>query len=137
LVHAPYTGGPSKVFARSSREKGAQGEELARKYLKAEGFKILDVNFHARMGEIDIIAQDKNTIVFVEVKSAAHTSFGDPLNWIPVWKQERIIKASLVYLKSKGLTNSLMRYDVITVEPNRKVFSHVRDAFRPGSSFSL
>lgn len=125
------------MFARSSREKGAQGEELARKYLKAEGFKILDVNFHARMGEIDIIAQDKNTIVFVEVKSAAHTSFGDPLNWIPVWKQERIIKASLAYLKSKGLTNSLMRYDVITVEPNRKVFSHVRDAFRPGNSFSL
>ncbi len=125
------------MFARSSREKGAQGEELARKYLKAEGFKILDVNFHARMGEIDIIAQDKNTIVFVEVKSAAHTSFGDPLNWIPVWKQERIIKASLVYLKSKGLTNPLMRYDVITVEPNRKVFSHVRDAFRPGNSFSL
>jgi putative endonuclease len=125
------------VSARSSREKGAQGEKLARKYLKAEGFKILDVNFHARMGEIDIIAQDKNTIVFVEVKSAAHTSFGDPLNWIPVWKQERIIKASLVYLKSKGLTNSLMRYDVITVEPNRKVFSHVQDAFRPGSSFSL
>jgi putative endonuclease len=125
------------VSARSSREKGAQGEELAREYLKAGGFKILDVNFHARMGEIDIIAQDKNTIVFVEVKSAAHTSFGDPMNWIPVWKQERIIKTSLAYLKSKGLTNSLMRYDVITVEPNRKVFSHVRDAFRPSSSFSL
>jgi putative endonuclease len=124
------------VSARSSREKGAQGEELAREYLKAEGFKILDVNFHARMGEIDIIAQDKNTIVFVEVKSATHTSFGDPMNWIPVWKQERIIKASLAYLKSKGLINSLMRYDVITVEPDKKVL-HVKDAFRPISPFSL
>ncbi len=124
------------MFARSSREKGAQGEEVARKYLKSQGFKILDINFHAAMGEIDIIAQDTRTIVFVEVKSASHTSFGNPLSWIPVWKQERIIKASLAYLKSRGLADPLIRYDVITVEPDKKVL-HVRDAFRPISPFSL
>lgn len=124
------------MCADSSREKGARGEEVARKYLVAEGIKILDVNFHARRGEIDIVARDGDTIVFVEVKAATNTSFGDPLTWIPSWKQERIIKASMVYLKAKGLTDSPLRFDVIAVEPDRKVF-HVRDAFRPGDSFSL
>ena len=124
------------MCADSSREKGFEGEELARKYLKREGFKILDVNFNARMGEIDIVARDRDTIVFVEVKSATQTSFGDPLAWIPPWKQKRIIRASLVYVKAKGLVKSPMRYDVVTVEPDRKVL-HVRDAFRPGDPFSL
>jgi putative endonuclease len=124
------------VCADSSRKKGAQGEELARGYLRSKGFTILDMNYHARMGEIDIIARDGDTLVFVEVKSATQGSFGDPLNWIPAWKQERIIKVSLVYLKAKGLMDSPLRYDVITVEPDRKVL-HVRDAFRPVSEFSL
>jgi putative endonuclease len=124
------------VCADSSREKGIAGEELARKYLKREGLKILDVNFHAYMGEIDIIARDRDTIVFVEVKTAVHDSFGDPLEWIPPWKQKRIIRASLVYVKAKGLVESPMRYDVITVEPDRKVL-HVRDAFRPDSPLPL
>ena len=122
------------MCARSSREKGAIGEEIARKFLKHEGFRILDANYHACSGEIDIIAKDDKTIVFVEVKSALKDTFGDPIEWIPAWKQLRIIKASLAYLKSKGMMETPMRYDVITIDQNKKVF-HVRDAFRPAGSF--
>ena len=121
---------------RFSREKGALGEEIARKYLRQRGFDILGSNFHARTGEIDIIAREGSTVVFVEVKSATGDVFGDPLGWIPPWKQQRIIRASLAYLKTKGMTEEPMRYDVITVDRNREV-THVRDAFRSGAPFSL
>jgi putative endonuclease len=124
------------VCPRSSQEKGTIGEDIARKYLKHEGYKILDANYHASSGEIDIIAKENDTIVFVEVKSATKDTFGNPICWIPIWKQQRIIRTSLIYLKTKGMTESLMRYDVITVDQSKKVF-HVRDAFRSSSSFSV
>lgn len=122
---------------RSSREKGAIGEEIARQYLRHEGFTILTANFHACSGEIDIIAKEDKMIVFIEVKSTTKdTAFGDPLQWIPVWKQQRIIRASLAYLKTKGMIESPMRFDVITIDQNKKVF-HVRDAFRVSNPFSV
>jgi putative endonuclease len=125
------------VCPRSSREKGAVGEEIAKKYLRHEGFTILTANFHAFSGEIDIIAREDEMIVFIEVKSTTKdTMFGDPLQWIPVWKQQRIIRASLVYLKTKGMIEAPMRFDVITIDKNRKVF-HVRDAFRVSNPFSV
>jgi putative endonuclease len=125
------------VCPRSSREKGAIGEEIARQYLRHEGFTILAANFHACSGEIDIIAQEDKMIVFIEVKSTTKdTSFGDPLQWIPVWKQQRIIRASLAYLKTRGMMEALMRFDVITIDQNKKVF-HVRDAFRVSNPFSV
>ena len=122
---------------RSSREKGAIGEEIARKYLRHEGFTILNANFHACSGEIDIIAKEDKMIVFIEVKSTTKdTLFGDPLQWIPVWKQQRIIRASLAYLKTKGMIEAPMRFDVITIDQKKKVF-HVRDAFRASGPFSV
>lgn len=95
--------------------------------------KILDVNFHGKPGELDIVAREKNTLVFVEVKAATSTSFGDPLGWIPLWKQRRIIRVSQAYMVIKGLHNtSEVRYDVVSIDPDRNV-CHVRDAFRPES----
>jgi len=117
------------VCPRSSREKGSIGEEIARNYLTKIGFTILDANFHARAGEIDIVAREGEELVFVEVKTAMGTTFGNPAGWVPHWKQRRIILASLTYVHRKGLAHAPMRFDVITVDPERKVF-HVRDAFR-------
>jgi len=137
LAQARSTGDPLEVCPRSSREKGAIGEEIARQYLRHEGFTILAANFHACSGEIDIIAKEDKMIVFIEVKSTTKdTAFGDPLQWIPVWKQQRIIRASLAYLKTKGMIEALMRFDVITIDQNKKVF-HVRDAFRVSNPFSV
>ncbi|MEA2101177.1 MAG: YraN family protein [Thermodesulfobacteriota bacterium] len=120
----------------STRNKGKKGEELARSYLKSKGFKIMDVNYCAYTGEIDIIARDQDTLVFVEVKSAAGTGFGDPLGWIPLWKQKRILRTSQAYLASKKINDSPMRFDVITVDPEKRV-CHVRDAFRAEGIFSV
>lgn len=121
------------MSVNSTRDKGISGEETARKYLKKQGMKILDINFHAKPGELDIIAREKNTLIFVEVKAATNTTFGNPLDWIPLWKQRRIIRVSQAYMLIKGLHNtSEVRYDVVSVDPDRSV-CHVRDAFRPES----
>lgn len=120
------------MSVKSTRAKGARGEEIARKYLKKQGLKILDMNFRSKMGEIDIIAKEKDTLVFVEVKSSMNTHFGSPLDWVPLKKQKRIIRVSQAYMLIKGLNKSSIRYDVISIDPDRNI-CHVRDAFRPQS----
>lgn len=120
----------------STRAKGIQGEEIACAHLTRVGFRILQKNFHARRGEIDIIAMEKNTLVFVEVKYATGTSFGDPLEWVPARKQARIIQASQVFVKKNNLNSAQMRFDVVAIGPDRGIY-HVRDAFRPGDTFSM
>jgi putative endonuclease len=122
------------VSVKSTRAKGAGGEEIARKYLKKQGLRILDMNFRSKIGEIDIIAKEKDTLVFVEVKSAMNTHFGSPLDWIPLKKQKRIIRVSQAYMLIKGLNKTSIRYDVISIDPDRNI-CHVRDAFRPQSEF--
>ncbi len=119
---------------RSTRVKGMRGEEIARKHLKKQGLKILETNFRTRQGELDIIARERDTLVFVEVKTALNTNFGNPLEWIPLWKQNRIVKVSQSYLLSRGLHDIPVRYDVVGVDADRNV-CHVRDAFRPSSEF--
>jgi len=122
------------VSVRSTHDKGITGEITARTYLKKQGLKILDVNFRVKLGEIDIIAKEKDTLVFVEVKSAMNTTFGNPLDWIPPWKQRRIIRVSQLYMLIKRVNNkTLIRYDVVSVDPDRNV-CHVRDAFRPDNT---
>ena len=117
---------------KSTRSKGTKGEEIVRDYLKKQGMKILEKNFRVKIGEIDIIAKERNTLVFVEVKSATNVNFGNPLYWVTPKKQKRIIRVSQWYLMNKGLQNTSIRYDVVSVNPDRKV-CHVRDAFRPAS----
>ena len=121
---------------KSSRSKGSEGENIVREYLKKQGMKILDTNFRVKIGEIDIIAMEKDTLVFVEVKSATSLRFGNPLGWVTPHKQRRIIRVSQWYLLQKGLDNASVRYDVVGVDPDRKV-CHVRDAFRPAHEFSV
>jgi putative endonuclease len=118
------------VSADTTRNKGFKGEELARKYLKRKGWSILEVNFGMKTGEIDIIARDRGTIVFVEVKTATGSAFGDPLEWVPARKQLRIIRTSLSYLSRNGLLEHPIRFDVVAIDPSRNI-THVRDAFSP------
>mgnify|MGYP000868589588 CR=1 FL=1 len=118
----------------STRAKGEKGEETARTYLKRRGFKIMDVNYRTRGGEIDIVAREKDYLVFVEVKASSSKDFDDPLAWIPPRKQDRIVKAAVVYVKAHRLESSAMRFDVVTVDAGGEV-THIRDAFRPSERF--
>ena len=118
----------------STRMRGAKGEEIARRYLKRRGFKIMDVNYRTSGGEIDIVAREKDYLVFIEVKASQSKDFDDPLAWIPPRKQDRIVKAAIVYIKAHRLTQRALRFDVVTVDSGGEV-THIRDAFRPSERF--
>ena len=96
--------------------KGTFGEQLAFKYVKSKlKFKILDKNFKCALGEIDIIAKDKKTIVFIEVKFKTSLAFGSPREMVTNYKQQKIKQVAQFYLKSKNLFDSMVRFDVAEV----------------------
>lgn len=100
---------------------GQYGEALAARYLKKLGYKILCVNYRTRFGEIDIIAKDKETVVFVEVKSRSSSAYGGPKYAITPAKRKKISINALHYLKSTDQMNAKARFDVVTVlSENRK-----------------
>lgn len=96
--------------------KGKEGEDLAVNYLKRAGFRIVERNFRCRFGEIDIIAKDGETLVFLEVKTRTSASYGDPEAAVDQAKQKKISLVSLHYLQSRNIADIPVRYDVVAVE---------------------
>ena len=94
---------------------GKLGEDLAATYLKKNGFKILERNFRIRGGEIDIIATEKETLVFIEVKTRKTDEFGTPLEAITPWKMKALIKAAEFYKHTHDKLPDLMRIDAVSV----------------------
>ncbi len=109
---------------------GKKGEALATTYLKNKGYKIIANNYKTKIGEIDIIAQIDNTIVFVEVKTRTSSAFGDPLEAINYQKQRKIRNVATYYLKSKGLLDTNCRFDAIAVLGDDEAsIRHIENAF--------
>lgn len=94
---------------------GKAGEDKAADFLAANGYKILKRNYKTRLGEIDIVARDKETICFVEVKSRTTERFGLPQEAISKSKQRQIAKAALMFLKENDLLDSFTRFDAVSV----------------------
>lgn len=95
--------------------EGRSGERLASKYLEKIGYKIICNNFRCTQGEIDIIAKDKDEIVFVEVKTRSSTKFGEAREAVDQRKQKHIINAAKYYLYKTGKESAKVRIDVIEV----------------------
>lgn len=93
-------------------------ENQAAAYLAGNGYKIIETNYKNRFGEIDIIATDNGTIVFIEVKSRRSDRFGSAKAAVSKRKQKKISMIALGYLKSKGSTSQKARFDVVAVNPN-------------------
>lgn len=117
-----------------NKDIGSFGEALARDYLISKGYKILNMNFRNKFGEIDIICKKNNLLIFFEIKSRYSNSFGSPIESITCYKQKQIIKLSELYLISKKYYNFNVRYDIIEVIFNTitssHIINHVQDAFR-------
>ncbi|PIP20891.1 MAG: YraN family protein [Candidatus Omnitrophica bacterium CG23_combo_of_CG06-09_8_20_14_all_40_11] len=94
---------------------GKKGEEAAVGLLKDNGYKILLRNYKTKLGEIDIIASDKGTICFIEVKTRQSNRFGSPVEAISESKQRQISKAALAFLKEKNLLDKKARFDVVSI----------------------
>lgn len=100
----------------SNKKTGAAGEKFAAEYLEKAGYKILEKNFHySRFSEIDIIAKEKDTIVFVEVKTRTTSNYGHPLEAITPKKLEHIFQTAQYYLQKTDEKYKNYRIDVISI----------------------
>ncbi|MEO5718918.1 MAG: YraN family protein [Chthoniobacterales bacterium] len=112
---------------------GARGEKLAARHLRREGFKVLYRNFRGRQGgEIDLVCRDRDTLVFVEVKTRTREDFGRPLDAVNAAKQRRISLGALAWLRLLGNPDILFRFDVVEVtmaEARAPRIELVRNAF--------
>lgn len=110
---------------------GRQGEELAARYLEGKGLLILERNLRTPLGELDLVARDGRTLVFVEVKSRRGTSFGVPQEAVGPRKQRQILRSALWYLAGRKLGEPLMRFDVVAVQFGRAGarIEHIPGAF--------
>ncbi len=121
-----------EVAVNDRRTLGERGEAIAAAYLQGQKFAILEKNFRCKGGEVDIIARDGRTYVFVEVKARRTLSFGPPQMALTPFKQRQISKAALTWLAKKQLFGASARFDVIAiVAPDHQVpqIDHIRNAF--------
>lgn len=95
---------------------GNYGETLACKYLQKAGYKILERNYRIRGGEIDIVAKDKDELVFVEVKSRWNHQYGLPVESITPWKIKHLMKSAAFYIVKHKFGDVPYRLDVISVD---------------------
>lgn len=119
--------------------RGDRGENLAVEFLKSIGYRILKTNERNLGGEIDIIALDKKTVVFVEVKTWSRAGQGGPAEAVDKRKQARLTRAALVFLKSRRMLDHAARFDVIEVILDRKEspVKHYPHAFEATGNFQF
>ena len=103
----------------SNQSFGKEGEAAAEKYLKGLGYEILARNFRTRWGELDIVAEDGDCLVFVEVKTRHDDSYGAPEEAVTRTKQGHLLKAAQIYLNKTKRPHALWRVDVLALTQNK------------------
>ena len=113
------------------RDLGQQGEREAEKFLSAQRYAIVAKNYRSPFGEVDLIALDRHTLVFVEVRTHSGAAFGDPLASVNTRKQRQIARTALHYLSRHQLQDREARFDVIGIrwEGENAHLTHVKGAF--------
>jgi putative endonuclease len=117
--------------SREGKDKGDQGEDRAAAFLRKEGYRILERNYRCPLGEMDIIAREGKTVVFVEVKARSSDRFGSPQAAIGPQKQRRMTAIALFYLKGKGWLDTPARFDVaaVNLQEGRETVTLHKNAF--------
>lgn len=121
---------PSQHFGRSA-------EVLAERWLQKKGYRILERNLRVAGGELDLIAQHHDTLVFIEVKGRRTNQYGGAPYAIDDRKKRQIIKLASYYLSQHGLSNQLCRFDVILITgtgQDTPKLTHLEQAFEVSSS---
>lgn len=118
-----------------ARQKlGIEGETMACDQLEKLGYAIIERRYRTRFGEIDVVANDRGTVVFVEVKTKTDSSFSDPVESVTKQKQRRLVCMAEQYVAYNRLDRTPCRFDVVTVDvavAPAKITVY-QDAFRPG-----
>lgn len=110
---------------------GKEGEKIAAAYLEKNGYRIIEVNFRCTIGEIDIIAKEKNDLVFVEVKTRKSTALGYPEQAVGMRKQKKMSQLALWYMQKRKIVDTNARFDVvaITLIPENNEVRLIQNAF--------
>lgn len=119
-------------MSREKLELGRKGEDATADFLKQKGYKIIQRNYKNKLGEIDIIAKDRKTLCFVEVKTRTNFRFGYPQEAVTRHKQKQLNKVALSYLKQYNLLNTPARFDIASVifnNQNKFEIKIIKDAF--------
>ncbi|MBI3932406.1 MAG: YraN family protein [Acidobacteria bacterium] len=95
---------------------GESGEELACGHLESAGYVILARNYRCQSGEVDVVARDGTTTVFVEVKERRGASHGEGHEAVTFGKRRRIVRAARLYAAIQGLSDGPVRFDVVSVD---------------------
>lgn len=107
---------------------GINGEDIAIKYIEEQGMKLVERNFYCKSGEIDIIAKDKDELVFIEVKTRTNTKYGVPAEAVNIRKQKHMYHAIEYYLYSNRINNINVRIDVIEILLSKKqLINHIKN----------
>lgn len=116
----------------ATTERGRWGEELAAKYLRKKRYRLVEMNYRCRMGEIDLIVENRNYLVFVEVKLRKSADFAEAMEFVDLRKQERIRTTAMLYL-TQHETEKPCRFDVIEIyaseDTKKPQIRHLEDAF--------
>ncbi|HUO57161.1 MAG TPA: YraN family protein [bacterium] len=126
----------------STYQKGKSGEDKAAAFLRLKGYKILERNYRVGQGEIDLIAQRGQTLVFVEVKTRRGKSQGSPLEAVTPHKVKRLSNAAAFYLAQHPQVPASCRFDVVTLGPDKNWLGlakirHYENAFSVEGGFNI
>ena len=126
-------------MSRYKIDLGKSSEAIAAGFLERNGYKILECNYKSWFGEIDIIATDRHTLCFVEVKSRSSCEYGIPKEAVGRHKQRKISQSALSYLKARQLMNQSCRFDVLSViqdTEGRNSFELIKNAFELSGNYT-
>lgn len=114
---------------------GRSGEQRAEAHLRGLGYRCVARNFTTPVGELDLVMQEGDTIVFVEVKTRADRRFAEPHDAITAAKQAKLARAAAWFLQRRGWSTRPCRFDVVTIvtaDGSQPQIEHFREAFVPG-----
>ena len=111
---------------------GQRGESAAERYLRHKGYRIVARNHRSSVGELDLVAEDGQVLVFVEVKARRTDAFGGAIHAVHQRKQEKLIKLAAQYLAHHHMKDRLCRFDVVLLQDMEAVapqIEHIQNAF--------
>lgn len=120
-------------MADTTTNIGRYGEDLASAYLESKDWLIFDRNYAFEKAEVDIVATDRNYIVFVEVKFRSGTYYGQPEDYVTPQKEENIKKAAEAWIYERRMETAVVRFDIISIVQKANhapQITHFEDAFR-------
>lgn len=116
--------------AKNKKSAGEKGEDIACMFLKKNGYKIRKKNYSSKFGELDIIADEADTLCFVEVKSRSSMDHGRPEEFVDGRKQHKLVKTALTYISKNNINDRDMRFDIVSVDLNSSESRLLKNAFQ-------